>query len=169
MTGVGLRRLANTRETDQILHNAMAAAESLAVDAGGTAPNHVGTDPFDWQKARAKNAPDASGTGLVDDPVERFVWAAMQNEDVRTMLNTLRDRRRLADTDGDGFLEITDAWEEKLGYVQRYAPGSQFDASRAWHPHSPEQWDDPFFVSGGRDRDLTTTEDNRYSFDLDRN
>jgi len=72
----------------------------------------------------------------------------------------------LEDTDGDGFLEIVDAFGTPLAYADRVTHDDPNTPADDFLPQRPQ----PFFVSAGRDRqfgatpDAPAAEDNLLSF-----
>lgn len=181
--GRRLRQSASVSHTKVILNVCKSAADAYAtkfkpiLHYNGTL-NPLITSEYiyedNWDKTTFKmNAPDVTGTGKIDDHIERFVYKAMKYETSRKILTTL-NHQQLIDADGDGFLEIRDAFGNMLEYAAFVShddnykgPYQKPDSSTATkgddnlpvHKHS-------FFASAGRDGEWGTAEDDDlYSYD----
>ncbi len=169
----GFQSSSRIQTTRGILQHAQSAAEEYKATAGRKI-NPVKNDPVDWTTAKAENADEPySGsppTSVISDPnasIERFVWEVRQMQESEKILRGLGDHLR--DTDGDGFLEIIDSWEQPVKY---FKSSDETDAGEGVPPH-PE----PFFASAGPDGKWGTfsgskanndgAEDNIFSFYLD--
>lgn len=101
---------------------------------------------IDWSTALSKNV--GTGTDVIADSVERFVWYAMKNESAARMLESLGPQI-LVDKDGNGFYEVLDAWDRKIQYVSY----ENIAIPR------------PYFKSTGAN--TSTAEDDLFSYDID--
>ncbi len=183
--GVKMRDSAKESQTRITLGSLKAIADEYQVETKLKIPhlNSLGSPlvftDVDWTKAKAKNAPGATGTGLVDDTIERFVWCAYQLPTTKKMLTGL-GKTLFKDADGDGFLEVLDGWEQQLWYAALVA----WDDNNNGNDNDNEgglDADDflpihetPFFASMGVDRlwgnarsPTGAEDDNLYSYNLD--
>ena len=118
-----------------------------------------------WNKNKcAKNADEFRNKpveyGAIDDHIERFVYKAMKYETSRKILKTLQ-KGQLADLDGDGFLEVRDAFGNMIDYAAFVSHQDNYtgDDSLPIHRNS-------YFASSGRDSQWSTNDD-QYSYDQD--
>lgn len=162
----GQRRSA-TRMT---LLNARAIVAEYEVQTS-TVPNHLAerTTPIDWTRNKTPNTGDNIGDensgsdaldgtneeDLKDHSIERFVWATLQVPAIKEMYtefdsSTLTDEDEDSNT-GKGFLELRDAWGNKLAYAKSVThDDSAGDPSDA-DDFLPEREGEPFFASPGPD------------------
>lgn len=152
MSAVG--RSSSDNRTRMILQACAAAAIEYEAQTKAQVNHPTTTSPIDWTTSKAKNAPGATGTGIPDNSIERFVWAAYSNPAVKTVLEGV-GKQALVDKDGDGFLEVLDGWENPLEYAGA-------DSTDTVLPKRPTY----YFASAGKDGSFTTDEDNRYSFEI---
>ena len=171
--GVGMREAGKRQMTRARIEALMGVHDEYQAITGNRVNSHkVDTRPFDWSTEKARNGPEAVGTNLdtPEDPekldgtlrdhgIERFVWATWQVPDTRDLLQAigkeaLVDAENLGPNAGNGYVEVRDAWGNKLVY-----------ASYAWDPASDDNTpnDDflpphgtsdrwrPFFASAGKD------------------
>ncbi len=104
-------------------------------------------EPIDWNISKPRNATGAAGSAVVNDSIERFVWAVDQDPLTRKMVYALGagvfvDDKAGIDNkfgDRDGFNEVVDGWGRRLDYFQSNSSGPI-------RPHAR-----PFFVSAGQD------------------
>lgn len=131
----------------------------------------------DWSLSKPFNAPDASGSGEVDDSIERFVLKALQLESSGTMVRALQGDA-LIDSDGDGFLEVVDGWGNKIEYA-KYVDHEDADDSDNFLPQRGTRYNpQPYFASAGGDGEFgdaestpspdgTVRQDNLYSYSIE--
>ena len=106
------------------------AAEEEYKAKTSTVVNHLASVdyPFDWGDPVAKNVGGASGEASlggneIDDvkeqSIQRFIWVVYQVPDAASVLSRERDALTDRDSppDGDGFLEVRDAWDSKIVYA----------------------------------------------------
>ncbi len=168
-----LRDDSNVRETQMLLKRALNASTEYQARTQ-TIINHEDNSPVNWNSANLRqNDPAAESFGNPgsmgspndsDDHVyiERFVWAAQQVPSAELTIRTLADN--LHDTDGDGFLEIIDGWENSIDYRTQTTSSDEL-------PLYPR----PFFASAGADAKFGDSqphpdeeaEDNMYSYNVD--
>ncbi|MFG0251020.1 MAG: type II secretion system protein [Phycisphaeraceae bacterium JB051] len=145
-----------------VLHAEPSKFHSNSADQTALRTLYIYEDNWNANKF-TKNAPDASGTGAIDDHIERFVYKAMKYETSRKILKTLQ-KGQLADLDGDGFLEVRDAFGNMLEYAAFVRSDNYTDDNTKLpvYRHS-------FFASSGRDSQWSTAEgtDDQYSYDQD--
>jgi len=117
--------------------------------------------------------------------MKRFLWAANQMPTIRDGLPSLGES--FGDIDGDGFIEVVDAWGNPIAYARSVKHN---DPSTSDDDFLPER-NGPFFASAGKDQrwgmprvrgEMTQAEwddyiktdeykftlDNLYDFDIDR-
>ncbi len=173
--GVGrkMKQSAQVSNTKLILNICKSAADSYAAKFKPVLHFNGKLEPYivsqyiyedDWSKDKfTKNAPGASGTGEIDDHIERFVYKVLKFETSSKILKTLQ-KGQLADLDGDGFLEVRDAFGNMIDYAAyvSYQDNYTGDDSLPIHKNS-------FFASSGRDSQWSTAEgtDDQYSYDQD--
>lgn len=125
---------------------------------------------YNWDKTTfKKNAPDANGTGAINDPIERFVYKALKYETSSKILHTLNNKQ-LVDRDGDGFLEVYDGFDNKIKYAAYVSGKDAYTLDDTLPIHRTA-----FFASAGRDgkwgdannSNDADAQDNMYSFDQD--
>jgi len=171
-------------QTRTALQTLKGAASEYQVVMGTPVSHDAG-----WGSAKAKNAPDADGSAIVNDTdgengpndlhIERFIWAAWQLPETRSMLASLPGVRQgesaaadiLVDLDADGFMEVRDGWGNMMDYrdsndhddgdKNRPARRSPFFCS----PGPDGAWGD--YSDGASAANAAKTEDNFHSFDLD--
>ncbi|MEM6393780.1 MAG: type II secretion system protein [Planctomycetota bacterium] len=96
-----------------------------------------------------RNAPGSTGLGPVsamDKSSEVFVWQTLSLPAAADMLRAATGENGLADTDGDGFLELQDPWGNLIEY-RRTVNGSDADLPGLIHGA-------PLLVSAGPDGDF---------------
>ncbi len=157
-----MKRSARTSETKMILSICKSVATEYETSFKGLKIPHYGQGQLyvevnvDWSTAKTKNAPGATGTAVIDDPIERFVWLVRQHPTAAKMLRVLSKNSYL-DADGNGFLEIRDSFDQKISYAVSVVhdddgDGNKLDAEGAgddddFLPEYPR----PFFASRGED------------------
>lgn len=152
MSAVG--RSSGDNRTRMVLQACAAAAIEYEAQTGAPINHPATTSPIDWTTSKAKNAPGSTGTGIPDSSIERFVWAALDNPAVKTVIEGV-GKQALVDKDGDGFLEVIDGWENALEYAGADSASTVLP-KRTTH----------YIASAGRDGSFTTDEDNRYSYEI---
>jgi len=179
LAGIGLTtmnlmlRRATAERTRSTLHMAKGISTEYRAQVG-TAVNHYGTAPINWSGSKLKNAPGATGGGIPNDSIEKFVWAVWQKEELRDRLRTEAADDVVIDADGDGFLELIDGWKNRIEYaafVRRTAAGDLY-TNDDYFPSTQS----PIFMSAGPDGLLGTfapankanadADDNLHSLDL---
>ena len=158
----------NTREQQtRIVRNIAKAAESQYYGATGERLNHgdYTATPIDWDdedflqnaelppSSRTRNQlnddTDTDATTFIT--IERFVAACLEIPAAEEQLNLLRADDRLQDTDGDGYLEIVDAWDTPLRFRSSFeGAGSNFENNDFYDLGMPPHRD-PYLASAGRD------------------
>lgn len=183
LTAAGLSKAksrAKFSQTKILLANCRGIVTEFEVQAPSSYPiPHLSGGTPSWGSQQTKNAPGASGKALVNDYIERFVWQARSVPAPRDLLNKLGQAfysdsdGTHTDKDGDGFLEILDAYGNKLVYVAFVKSGD------ATEDDMLPQHARPYFASAGPDGlfgDVRTTasqalqdaaKDNLYSFDAE--
>lgn len=171
--GAKMRSAADGQLTRMTLERGLTLHAQLNIDLEQPV-NHLSdiSEPFDWSKPKAHNATDATGSSRIDGQyayIERFIWAAWNNPDTAQSLPSLGEA--LKDTDGNGFLELVDAWGRPLSYAAFVDHGDSYGQDD-FLPAYPTA----FFASAGEDGDFgndetdpdsEVMEDNLYSFELD--
>lgn len=195
LIGVGskVRTNAKANQTRVTLANCKAALDEYEVQSQGKRLPHVGVGdgiiymPINWGQPKARNAPNASGSAVIDDSIERFVWALLRNATTSKMIAAAADPASYRDNDEDGFMELTDAFAGRNRTKLLYLAFVDHDDGYTDDDFLPEK-STPYFASAGPDgewgnwQDLrkkqtgiagyddtlaTEAEDNLYSFDLD--
>lgn len=199
VVGVGrrLRQSAHVSQTKIILGVCKAAADEYAtkfkpvLHYNGTLEPSIKSDYIyedNWNSTNFKqNADGFTGTGKIDDHIERFVYKAMKYEVSRKILTTLKGQ--LIDKDGDGFLEVIDGFGNMIDYAAYVSHQDNYKGTY----HNPSETTAPqgddalpirktsYFASAGRDgvwgnaQSSTDTDsdgdndidDNQYSYDQD--
>lgn len=182
----GFRTEGERQQTVGILQQAHSVATEYQATAGEKI-NVYGNTPIDWSTITTRvNDPTHSDYDPDDDPdtpplpgtmsneyidIERFIWRAQQVPEAKRILDNFRfgtqtadgveEGGRLRDTDGDGFVELVDAWGTPIKYFrQNVSTETPYDNRFPAHRQ-------PFFASAGASRDWDNTEDNVHSFELD--
>jgi prepilin-type N-terminal cleavage/methylation domain-containing protein len=109
-------RRASAERTRSTMHMAKGLSTEYRAQFG-TAVNHFGFTPINWAGSKLKNAPGSSGGGTPNDPIEKFVWAVWQVEELRDRLRSKAIDDIVIDSDGDGFLELVDGWNNQITYA----------------------------------------------------
>jgi prepilin-type N-terminal cleavage/methylation domain-containing protein len=124
-----------------------------------------------WDKTTfKKNASEYTGGdyGKINDPIERFVYKALKYDLSAKILKTL-NHKQLIDSDGDGFLEIRDGFDNMIEYAAYVSHKDNYKLDDFLPIHKRS-----FFGSSGIDGkwgDAKTTpngdelKDNLYSYD----
>jgi type II secretory pathway pseudopilin PulG len=153
-----------TKATMQALQNAETEYRALT----GLDPiNHfnyvtpvANNKPIEWGKIVNKNHGPEFGpfpgdnpkTGIPNHSIERFIWVVGQSPDIRQMLRA--QDVALTDSDGDGFLEALDGWENKIEYlgwvVHDTTPGGTWTESASPRDPAYEEQFDPGISVGQR-------------------
>ena len=210
-----VRSGAQESQTRAILASLMGHAGQFETQFSTAAamPSHLDNDTtYDWSTPKRRNAQGATGsikldtgTDLAGDDngdytytngdtndqymrranlyMKRFLWAANQMPVIRDALPSLGES--FGDFDGDGFVEVVDAWGNPIAYARSVSHTSDPDDD-----FLPEH-STPFFASAGKDQrwgrpktsgEMTPAQwdtykdtdeykfsvDNLYSFDIDR-
>ena len=189
MIGPEVIRSGNKQVTHALLNNCQAILAEYQTRVGSPV-NNYGTIPVDWGIPKSKNAKDSSGTvpaGTVNlainnatefqaKSIEQFVYATYKIAAIRTSLYASAAMKNgntslLGDLDGNGMLDLKDAWDHKIIYVASNPGGADgFTADDAFPIRST-----PYFLSMGPDgkpgnvtqSSSTDDDDNLYSYDAD--
>jgi type II secretory pathway pseudopilin PulG len=140
------RQSAAEHETTMVLKTLSGALTELYILRRSQVA-HYSTPQLDWSDAQAYNAPTSPVTPqsfdeawewpataparVIDQPsdsIERFLWVAMQTPASAQLIRPLSDRF-LRDRDGDGYLEVRDAWGHKLRYAAYHSYETWVDGS----------------------------------------
>ncbi len=193
LIGIGLGVIGSVTGAgdEQATRMTLATADGIATEyyaRTGTYVNHLGRTPIDWSTPKTHNDPytadsraridDGSGQDLVrNSSIERFVWASFKIRDLREGVYTSFDENVLNDQSGNDFLELRDAWGNKIVYVQHvYKADDPDGVDRGEDDFLPPRTS-PFFASAGPDGQWGSVddqgvpdedaEDNLYSFSGD--
>ncbi len=172
------RENAKIEQTQLQLTGLRGTAENYKLITNNVVNTRNNMPPIDWTTDKTFNSDDPAfkspnpTSGMVDDSIERFVWACYQINDVRKSINA----QELVDLDNDGFLEVRDSWGNMIIYVDYMVHTSSGDVlperGNAAEPR-------PYFISAGPDGDFGSThasataaekaaaEDNIKSFDVE--
>jgi prepilin-type N-terminal cleavage/methylation domain-containing protein len=149
--------------TRTILLNGQAILAEYEVQSN-TVPNHLDRNagPINWSNSKTQNTganihenSDAlegnDAQAVKHHSIERFVWATLQISDIQEMYaqfdsQTLTDLDEEGNPPGNGFLELRDAWGNKLVYATSVSREDGYDED----DFLPERHD-PFFASPGPD------------------
>lgn len=108
-----------TKATMQALLNVETEYKALTgldpINHFNYASTPTNSKPNYWTNNHQKNAPNVTGTGTINHSIERFIWVVIQHPDTRQILQS--QDVALIDSDGDGFLEALDGWENKIEYL----------------------------------------------------
>ncbi len=152
---------ATQNRTQSMMRALLGAQEEFKSQSGfGIDLNHINNQPIDWGSGTfAQNAPGATGAasaaGLSSS--ERFVVACfLFDESAEALRAAAQGRGALVDSDGDGFLELRDPWENEVLYRNGNDQTGSFDGiNNNLLPLNRS----PFFVSAGKDGDFGTDDD----------
>ena len=188
--------------TRSILSRGKAIADEYEVRAEQVVP-HLASF---WSGNRDYNTPGTAGSGPLGlsgeanfqvQSIERFIWATLQINSIREQYYAAMSETELIDSDGNGFLELRDGWDNKIVYAQAVVHDDDGDGNINDSEGAADEDDFlpahnvPLFASAGPDGkfgshkqlfrqlngdSLNATErqeaedaaDNVYSFDLDR-
>ncbi len=187
IAGNQVRNSTRKKQTLTMLTQLQAAAEEYEIETGRrinhfnrTAP--VGTilhETFDWTESKEKNdPPTTTGTGTIDDSIERFLYVVLRIDRTSYLLPKVDsdDEDVLYDQDGDGFLEMFDAFGTRIEYAESVLHGTDLNGDDYGSDDFLPERKTPFFASAGSDADFGDAEtddptkdpmrDNVYSYDL---
>jgi len=166
-------------QTRILLSGAMGVAAEYEAQFGEAVDRADVSVLFEWSTdPKPRNVPGSSGTGIVNNRIERFVWEVLDSGDevLEKMLWSL-GTDVVVDSDGDGFLELVDGWGRMVDYTEsntnRYDPKQVRDLpehKRAFFASSGENggWNTGFDVKPSPpDGLLDLDEDNLYSFEIE--
>jgi prepilin-type N-terminal cleavage/methylation domain-containing protein len=162
-----IQERARVNRAKVVLNVLKATADEYEVQARGLKIPHAGSGDgityirIDWTQPQLKNdPPGTTDTDVIDDTIERFVWAVLRNPDTAKMVRSVGEGL-LIDEDGDGFLEVIDTFLQptKIVYYDSMNDGDTNPLSLPLYPQ-------PFFASAGADG-AWDTGDELFSYDVD--